>query len=348
MSSLFKKDKHEIEKSIKKCEEKCRNIEQLIETKYSNIETNLEQLIETKYGNIETKYSNLEQLIETKYSNLEQLIETKYGNLEQLIETKYNFERLNEIQINLEQLFTKKYSNFEQLNEIQYNLEELIKTKYGNLEQLIGKKYVDEINLLNTLNQKINDDTKSKDIYDYLKKLDLQILNVNETIRKQTISKIDQAPLVNVINNMSQNFTNLLVQIHNDLKSELKSNLKNNDTCDEQCIKQLISESNEDLLSNMSTQSNKYLNHVIDVNNQLTKNIKDLEQVMLNVDKNINAFYFENELIKNQLHLAEEINKWSDEVNTIRELAIQCKQSVDEIILNEFNNDEYQTHVSQR
>jgi hypothetical protein len=299
--SLFKKgDKHEIEKSIKRCEEQCRNIEQLIETKYNNIE----HLIETKCSNLETNYSNLE----TKCSNLDQLIETKCSNLDQLIETKCS---------NLE----TKCSNLETKCS---NLEQLIETKYNNIEQLIETKCID-------VTKNSNNDTN---IYDYLKKLELQLVSISETVKKNIILKSDQAPLINVINNMSQNFTNLLVQIHNDLKSELKSNFKNNDICDEQCIKQLIFKSNEELLSNMSIQNNKYLNHVIDVNNQLTKNIKDLEQVILNVDKNINAFYFENELIKNQLHLAEEINKWSDEVNTIRDLAIQCKQSVDEILNN--------------
>jgi hypothetical protein len=250
--------------------------------------------IEKSIKRCEEQCRNIEQLIETKCSNIDQLLETKYSNLDQLIETKCS------------------------------NFEKLIETKCSNLEQLIETKY---INVTKTFDNDTN-------IYDYLKKLELQLVSINETVKKDIILKSDQAPLINVINNMSQNFTNLLVQIHNDLKIDLKSNLKNNDTCDEKCIKQLISESNDNLLSNISIQNNKYLNHVIDVNNQLTKNIKDLEQVMLNVDKNINSFYFENELIKNQLHLAEEINKWSDEVNTIRDLAIQCKQSVEEILNN--------------
>ena len=213
--------------------------------------------------------------------------------------------------------------------------------KFNEIIRLLMKD--NEMNIKDTVIRSDEDKIKkSQETDDYFKKLELQLLNIHETISKNIMSKVEQAPLINVLNNMSQNLTNLLVQIHNDLKSDFKNNFKNNETCDEQCIKQLISESNEDLLSNMSTQSNKYLNHVIDVNNQLTKNIKDLEQVILNVDKNINTFYFENELIKNQLHLSEEISKWSDEVNTIRDLAVKTKQSVDEIL----NNYDFDIHFT--
>ena len=320
--SFFKKgDRHEIEKSIKSIEIKCRDIKAFMENKYNNLEES-----------IDTKYSNLEESIDTKYSNLEESINIKYSNLEESINTKYS------------------------------NLEKSIETKYSNLEKSIENKCNEmEVNILNSLDEKFNEiirlfikdnemnikDTviRSQKTDDYFKKLESQLLNIHETISKNIMSNVEQAPLINVLNNMSQNLTNLLVQIHNDLKSDLKSNFKNNETCDEQCIKQLISESNEDLLSNMSTQSNKYLNHVIDVNNQLTKNIKDLEQVILNVDKNINTFYFENELIKNQLHLAEEISKWSDEVNTIRDLAVKTKQSVDEI-LNSYDFDIHLTSLN--
>ena len=283
-----------------------------IENKYSN----LEKSIDTKCNAIDTKCNEIEKSIDTKYSNLEKSIDTKYSNLEKSIDTKYS---------NLEKSIENK------CNEMEVNILNSLDEKFNDILRLFIKD-----------NEMNKDNKKSQETDDYFKKLELQLLNIHETISKNIMSKVEQAPLINVLNNMSQNLTNLLVQIHNDLKSDLKSNFKNNDTCDEQCIKQLISESNEDLLSNMSTQSNKYLNHVIDVNNQLTKNIKDLEQVILNVDKNINTFYFENELIKNQLHLAEEISKWSDEVNTIRDLAVKTKQSVDEVL----NNYDFDIHLT--
>jgi hypothetical protein len=63
--------------------------------------------------------------------------------------------------------------------------------------------------------------------------------------------------------------------------------------------------------------------------NDLLKKIHDLSQ---NINTNVKSFYYDNEIIKHQIMLEEELQKYNDEIDNIRTLSINVKNSVEETL----------------
>jgi hypothetical protein len=127
---------------------------------------------------------------------------------------------------------------------------------------------------------------------------------------------------------MHQTLGNMLIQLQNDVKT----NLNEKDLSLRTDLQTFFIGVQKDLSSNMNSQTSTYINHLLDVNNQLTKHVKDLEELTLNIDKNVKSFYFENEIVKHQLQLSEEIRNYSNEIVSLRELAINTKSKIDDLL----------------
>lgn len=153
-----------------------------------------------------------------------------------------------------------------------------------------------------------------------------------ETLQKccETSNTHNKTDIFNLFNNMHQNLGNMLVQLQNDVKT----NLNEKDLSLRTDLQTFFIGVQKDLSSNMNSQTSTYVNHLLDVNNQLTKHVKDLESLTLNIDKNVNSFYFENEIIKHQLQLSEEIRQYSSEIVSLRDLATNAKHTIDELLEN--------------
>lgn len=225
---------------------------------------------------------------------------------------------------------------------------------YTDLQEYLDSKLLDIKNsLLESINKflKHDDDSSSdssSDILESLENLELklkiaieEVYNKNRTELLSTLQKCcethvttNKTDLFNMFNTLTQNLSGLLSQLQNDMKSNYNDTINNKDLSLRTDLQTFLLGMQKELSTNISTQTSTYINHIVDINNQLTKHIKDLEALSLNIDKNVNNFYFENEIVKHQLHLSEEIRKYSEEIESLKILALNAKNSIDNILDN--------------
>jgi hypothetical protein len=222
---------------------------------------------------------------------------------------------------------------------------------YNDLKEYLDDKLLELKNsILESVNKSIvyqdnNSDTSSDSSVDNLHYLEClesklrlaieEIYNKNriellETLKKccETHNNHNKTDIFNLFNNMHQTLGNMLIQLQNDVKT----NLNEKDLSLRTDLQTFFIGVQKDLSSNMNSQTSTYINHLLDVNNQLTKHVKDLEELTLNIDKNVKSFYFENEIVKHQLQLSEEIRNYSNEIVSLRELAINTKSKIDDLL----------------
>ena len=220
---------------------------------------------------------------------------------------------------------------------------------YTDLQEYLDSKLLDIKNsLLDSVNKNIahehDSDSDSSSDSLCLENLELklkivieEVYNRNrsellETLQKccETHTNNNKTDLFNLFGNLNQNLTSILLQLQNDMKS----NYNEKDLSLRTDLQKFLLGLQGELATNISSQTSSYINHVLDINNQLTKHIKDLESLSLNIDKNVSGFYYENEVIKHQLQLSEDIRKYSDEIETLRLLANNAKTSIDNVLDN--------------
>ena len=225
---------------------------------------------------------------------------------------------------------------------------------YTDLQEYLDSKLLDIKNsLLESINKflKHDDDSSSdspNDILESLENLELklkiaieEVYNKNRSELLSTLQKCcethvttNKTDLFNMFNTLTQNLSGLLSQLQNDMKSNYNDTINNKDLSLRTDLQTFLLGMQKELSTNISTQTSTYINHIVDINNQLTKHIKDLEALSLNIDKNVNNFYFENEIVKHQLHLSEEVRKYSEEIESLKILAVNAKNSIDNILDN--------------
>jgi hypothetical protein len=224
---------------------------------------------------------------------------------------------------------------------------------YNDLKEYLDDKLLELKNsILESVNKNIvseenHSDTSSDSSIDNLHYLEClesklrlaieEVYNKNrnellETLKKccETHNTHNKTDIFNLFNNMHQNLGNMLMQ----LQTDVKTTLNDKDVSLRTDLQTFFIGVQKDLSSNMNSQTSTYINHLLDVNNQLTKQVKDLEELTLNIDKNVNSFYFENEIIKHQLQLSEEIRHYSNEIVSLRELAMNAKTTIDNLLEN--------------
>jgi hypothetical protein len=220
---------------------------------------------------------------------------------------------------------------------------------YKDLQEYLDSKLLDIKNsLLDSINKNLireheeDSSDSSSDMIVCLENLELKLKHVIEEVYNknrnellETLQKCcevntntHKTDLFNLFTNLTQNLTGLLAQLQNDMKS----NYSEKDLSLRTDLQTFLLNMQTELSTNISSQSSTYINHVLDINNQLTKHIKDLEALSINIDKNVNSFYYENEIIKHQLQLSEDIRRYSDEIEHIRILANNAKNSIDDIL----------------
>lgn len=221
---------------------------------------------------------------------------------------------------------------------------------YNDLKEYLDDKLLELKNsILESVNKNIvceenTSDTSSDSSLDNLHYLEClesklrlaieEVYNKNRNELLETLTKCcethnthNKTDIFNLFNNMHQNLGNMLMQLQNDVKT----NLNEKDVSLRTDLQTFFIGVQKDLSSNMNSQTSTYINHLLDVNSQLTKHVKDLEALALNIDKNVNSFYFENEIIKHQLQLSEEIRQYSNEIVSLRELAVNAKTTIDDL-----------------
>lgn len=221
---------------------------------------------------------------------------------------------------------------------------------YTDLQEYLDSKLLDIKNsLLDSINKNLThesdtDSDSSSDMLMCLENLEIKLKHSIEEVYNKNRNELfemlqkccevhvttNKTDLFNLFNSLTQSLTTVLGQFQNDIKS----NYKEKDLSLRTDLQNFLSTMQKELETNISNQTKVYINHVVDINSQLTKHIKDLEALSLNINKNVNGFYFENEIVKHQLQLSEDIRKYGDEVDSIRLLATNAKNSIDNILDN--------------
>jgi hypothetical protein len=216
---------------------------------------------------------------------------------------------------------------------------------YTDLQEYLDSKLLDIKNsLLDSINKNIAREHNCEPNSSSLENLETSLIIVIEEVYNKNRSELletlqkccethknnNKTDLLNLFGNLTQNLTSILVQLQNDTKS----NYNEKDLSLRNDLQKFLLGLQGELSTNISSQTSTYINHVQDINNQLTKHIKDLESLSMNIDKNVSGFYYENEVIKHQLQLSEDIRKYSDEIETLRLLANNTKTSIDNVLDN--------------
>jgi hypothetical protein len=214
---------------------------------------------------------------------------------------------------------------------------------YTDLQEYLDSKLLEIKNsLLDSINKNItheheNDSDSSSNLELKLKIVIEEVYNRNRSELLSALQRCcethtnnNKTDLFNLFNNLTQNLSGILIQVQNDTKS----NNNEKDLSLRTDLQKFLLGLQGELSTNIASQTSNYINHILDINNQLTKHIKDLEALSMNIDKNVSGFYYENEVIKHQLQLSEDIRKYSDEIETLRLLANNAKTSIDNVLDN--------------
>lgn len=265
-------------------------------------------------------------------------------------------------------LFNKKSQILEVVNNLENKID-ILNNKFESLTFIDGccdcrtrenkiytdlKEYLDDklLDLKNSLFMNICERTncgsmgeQSLNLEDLESKLKLAIEDVYnknrneiiETLQKccETHTTENKTDIFNLFNGLTKNLASTLMQ----LETELKSTMNEKDLLLRTDIQNFIIGVQKDITTSINTQTSSYINHLFDTNNQLTKHIKDLEELSLKIDKNVTSFYYDNEIIKHQLQLSEDVRKYSDEIENLRTLATNARESIDKLLENyDFEN----------
>ena len=68
--------------------------------------------------------------------------------------------------------------------------------------------------------------------------------------------------------------------------------------------------------------------------NSLDNSIKDISLQLTNINNNVNGFYFENETIKHQLLLEDEIRGYNNDIDQMKLLLVNVKSSIEDTLYN--------------
>jgi hypothetical protein len=118
------------------------------------------------------------------------------------------------------------------------------------------------------------------------------------------------------LTNLGLNITNLIETSSNldkKLRSDLQSFLLNLQT---NIIKDLKSEFN---------------NQMKEMDNNNNDNVADIQSSLHQIDAKVDGFYFENELVKHQLTLEEEIRKYNDDIDSLKLIINNTTSEIDKI-----------------
>lgn len=224
---------------------------------------------------------------------------------------------------------------------------------YTDLKEYLDIKLLDiKDSLLDSIDKNLNNDTSSDSSSDTdlsLENLELKLKRAIEEIYTKNRNELTEmlhkccethttttkTDLFNLFNSMNQNLANVL----NQFQIDLKTNTKDTDLSLRTDLQKYLLNMEQNFSNSISSQTNIYINRIVDINNQLTKHIQDLEALSLNIDKNVSGFYFENEIVKQQLQLSEDIRKYNDEIETLKTLANNATKSIDDILENFEHND---------
>lgn len=144
------------------------------------------------------------------------------------------------------------------------------------------------------------------------------------TLQKCCENNSNKTDIMELFNNMN----NSLSQTKNDILEKYKSadlSLRND-------LQSFLVGLQKEFKVNLNVQSDDFTIKLNSYNAELNNRIEQLNKLLSSINSSVNGFYYENEMIKHQLVLEDDIRKYNDEINGLKLLATQMKESIDSIL----------------
>lgn len=235
------------------------------------------------------KFNSLENKIDT--------LNTKFETLTLLDGCCDCKKRETKIYTDLVEYLEVKFSKFkESILEI---LDQNSQSNENNQIDRVEELYIKHVSELNMIVQKCCQDhtTNRNDMYKSFNTLESKIFVLSDLLNKKDFS-------------LRTDLQTFLVGLQNNIETVVKSET------------QKVQESFE---NSHKTTNNTVYDNITNIESSIT----ELTSLTNNINTNVKAFYFENELVKNQILIEEEIRMYSDEIDHIRLLATQTKELVE-------------------
>jgi len=211
-------------------------------------------------------------------------------------------EKLNDIQTNLNNKLNDK------LNDIQSNLNDKLNDKLNDIHSNLN----DKLNVLE--NQSCN--CKTDDIY-ILEQLNEKMNNVLNHHMEQSIKTEEK--LMTITSKNNKELTNNILET----KQELLETWKTSDLSLRTDLQTFLLGLQKDIIHNICSQTNLAIEQT-----------KALKSSILLIGEQVNKFYYDNEIIKHQLLLEQDIRNYNDEIESIKLTANNLKNTIDDILKN--------------
>lgn len=145
-----------------------------------------------------------------------------------------------------------------------------------------------------------------------------------ETLQKCCENKSTKTDILDLCNNMNT----LLLQTKNDILEKYRTT----DLSLRTDLQTFLVGLQKELNTNFHGQNETFTTKLNSYNEELNNRLLDLNKLLNSVKTSVNGFYYENELIKHQLVLEDDIRKYNDEIENIKLLATNMKNSIDSIL----------------
>lgn len=197
----------------------------------------------------------------------------------------------------------------DRLNDIQSKLDDTLSNKLNNFETKINE----------ILNIKINEKADTKDTK-YTTNIEefsntLNILNNKMNNIEHNIEHIQREQIIKTEENLKKYI--------DETKDELLEKWKTTDLSLRTDLQTFLLGLQKDIIHNICSQTNLAIEQT-----------KELKSSILLVGEQVNKFYYDNELVKHQLLLEQEIRNYNDEIESIKFTANNLKNTIDDILKN--------------
>ena len=224
-------------------------------------------------------------------------------------------------------------------NKIYIDLQEFLEVKLLDIKESLlesihattKKEEKEELNLEDKLK------TVVEDVYN---KYRGELISV---LQKCCESRSDKTDLYNHINNLNNNINNVVKEITQtrvnlstdilQVKTDVITNASNVDISLRNDLQTFLVGLHTDMNHNMTTYLTSNSQQLNGFKEDLDTKIKDINYSINKIGTRVNEFYYENEGIKHQLLLEEEIRGYNDEIDNVKILATHLKDMIEEALL---------------
>ena len=241
-----------------------------------------------------------------------------------------NEKKLNDIQIKLELLIDKSIHQNAIINKLNNKIEQL--NLKIDKDTDTDNKSIDKYMLQEFFNNKLLDIEVSGNGNEELNiKLDnltcnlnkFEELNIKLDILTSNVTKLSLKTSAN------EELYNKLDNITCDILKQTREYHKTSDISLRTDLQTFLVNLQSELSNRMSNHSNTHSEKLNHIQEQLDGSIKQLLSITQSINTCVNGFYYDNELIKHQLLLEDDMRKYNDEIENVKILANNIKNMID-------------------